>query len=221
MASLDGRLTLAAYRRYCALRRSMGDRYALANFRRLNEVAEPVFGIRNIAASHGCVIGPGCRFEGRTTIGPHTTISPDCHFSGLISIGAYTQFGPKCVVLGSDHPTDTVTPYSNAKLFGGRLKRLHNDAPVHISDGALIGAASIILPGSVIGRGVIVGAGSVVRDACQPYSLYVGNPARLVRRRVPVGAADQIERTRWWERDPDDLLEIEDLFFERYGSECK
>lgn len=217
MPQMIDRLADATYRRYCAARRSVRQRAALARLRQRNAISSPVHGAHYLVASHGCSVGPGCRFEGAVEIGAHTTLSPDCHLSGEIKVGRYSQFGPKCVVLASDHPTDTITPFSNAKLFNGRLKRLHRDAPVQIGDGVLIGAASILLPGTVVGRGVIIGAGSVVRGTCEPYGLYAGNPARLIRMRLSEAESDEIERTRWWEREPHELAEMEHLFFRRYA----
>ncbi len=49
---------------------------------------------------------------------------------------------------------------------------------------AVIGANSVILPGVVIGEGATVGAGSVVTADLEPWSIYVGAPARRVRARA-------------------------------------
>jgi maltose O-acetyltransferase len=55
------------------------------------------------------------------------------------------------------------------------------DEPVMIEDHAWIGARAIILPGVTIGRGSTVGAGAVVSKSIPPYSVAVGNPARVVK----------------------------------------
>lgn len=55
---------------------------------------------------------------------------------------------------------------------------------VVIEDGCDIGIGSIILPGVKIGEGSIVGAGAVVTKDVPPYSVVVGNPARILRKRV-------------------------------------
>ncbi len=216
--ALPPNLRLWAYRRYRALCRKAADRAAIWRLRRHSAISPPIHGTRFLTTGHGAVIGPGCRFEGEVGIGAFSTVSPDCHFSGTITVGRYTQFGPKCVVVASDHPTDTMTPYSNARLFEGRLKALHRDAPVTIGDGVLVGASSVILPGSAIGRGTIIGAGSIVRGPCRPYGLYAGNPARLVRMRLSPEHIERIERSRWWERDPRELGDLESMFFDRSHS---
>jgi tetrahydrodipicolinate N-succinyltransferase len=50
-----------------------------------------------------------------------------------------------------------------------------------------IGSHAIILPGVRIGRHAAIGAGSVVTKNIPANCLAVGNPARVVRRFVPVG----------------------------------
>ena len=54
-------------------------------------------------------------------------------------------------------------------------------APVHICSGAHIGMGSIIMPGVTVGEGAIIGAGAVVTRDVPPYSLAVGQPARVVK----------------------------------------
>jgi UDP-2-acetamido-3-amino-2,3-dideoxy-glucuronate N-acetyltransferase len=50
-----------------------------------------------------------------------------------------------------------------------------------IRAGASIGANATILPGITIGQGAMVGAGAVVTRTVPPYSVVVGNPARIQR----------------------------------------
>ena len=54
-------------------------------------------------------------------------------------------------------------------------------APIIIRENAFIGAASIILKGTVIGRNSVIGAGSVVTGNVPDGQLWAGNPARFIR----------------------------------------
>ena len=54
--------------------------------------------------------------------------------------------------------------------------------PVTIGDHAWIGAGVIIGPGVTIGRCSIVGANSFVATDVEPFAVYAGNPAVLIKR---------------------------------------
>lgn len=54
-------------------------------------------------------------------------------------------------------------------------------APIRICDKAWIGFNAIILKGVTIGEGAVVGAGAVVAEDVPPWSVVVGNPARVVK----------------------------------------
>lgn len=54
---------------------------------------------------------------------------------------------------------------------------------VVIGDNVWIGGNSTILPGVVVGEGSIIGAGSIVTRSIPPYSVAMGNPAVVVKRR--------------------------------------
>lgn len=54
---------------------------------------------------------------------------------------------------------------------------------VHIGKHAIIGASSIIFPGVNIGEGAVIGANSLVTKDCDPWGVYVGSPAKKIKRR--------------------------------------
>ncbi len=53
--------------------------------------------------------------------------------------------------------------------------------PTVVRRGASIGTSATILSGITIGEGAIVGAGSVVTHDVPPFTVVVGNPARVMR----------------------------------------
>ena len=52
---------------------------------------------------------------------------------------------------------------------------------VHLKKGCCIGMKSIVMPGVTIGEGAAVGVGSLVTKDVPPYSVVVGNPAKVVK----------------------------------------
>jgi sugar O-acyltransferase (sialic acid O-acetyltransferase NeuD family) len=61
----------------------------------------------------------------------------------------------------------------------------HVSGIVHVEDGVFVGTGCTILPRLTIGRWSVIGAGSVVTADVPPYSVVVGNPARVLRTIVP------------------------------------
>ena len=54
--------------------------------------------------------------------------------------------------------------------------------PINIENDVWIGANSVVLPGVQIGNHSVIGAGSIITKDIPPYSVAVGNPARIVKR---------------------------------------
>jgi len=57
--------------------------------------------------------------------------------------------------------------------------------PVVLEDTVWIGFGAVVHPGVRVGRGAVIGARAVVRDDVPPYSVVVGDPARVVARLDP------------------------------------
>lgn len=57
---------------------------------------------------------------------------------------------------------------------------------VHIKKGAYLGAHSIICKPVIIGEGAVVGAGSIVTKDIPDNEIWAGNPARFIKKRLPV-----------------------------------
>lgn len=58
---------------------------------------------------------------------------------------------------------------------------------MEVEKDVFIGAKAIILPGLLIREGSVVGAGAVLTKDTEPYSVYAGNPARYIKRRILKG----------------------------------
>lgn len=114
-------------------------------------------------------IGNGCN------IGNYNHITA----SGRVVIGNGVLTGMWVTITDNSHGrTDigslTTPPAEREVLFCG---------DVLIEDDVWIGDKATILPGVVVGKGCVVGANSVVTKSVPPYSVVVGNPARVVGKR--------------------------------------
>jgi len=61
--------------------------------------------------------------------------------------------------------------------------------PIIIENGAWVGARTTVLPGVKVGGHSIVTAGSTVSKDTEPYMIYAGNPAQLVKKRVLISTS--------------------------------
>ena len=63
-----------------------------------------------------------------------------------------------------------------------------------------IGQNAVILPGVHIGDGAIIGANSVVGSDIPPYTIVVGNPARETRKRFDDELIRLLLAFKWWDK---------------------
>jgi len=92
--------------------------------------------------------------------------------SDKVSIGARTGIASRCRILTATHQIG-----DHHQRMGEMTSR-----PVTIGAGVWIGADTTVLPGVTIDDGVVIGAGSLVTEDCESDAIYVGRPARLLRR---------------------------------------
>lgn len=98
-----------------------------------------------------------------------------------VSIGSHVMLGTRVSIRGGNHRTDLVGRFMDSVKESE--KRPEDDLGVVIEDDVWIGDYAIILNGVRVGRGSIIGAGAVVTKSLEPYSVAVGCPARVVKRR--------------------------------------
>ncbi len=67
-----------------------------------------------------------------------------------------------------------------------------------IGNDVWIGCNSTILRGVSIGDGAVVGAHSLVNKDVPPYSIVVGNPAKIIRFRFEQNIIDKMLDLKWW-----------------------
>lgn len=155
----------------------------------------------------------GVKIQGNVSLGLCSTLGHDCVFNGGdIWIGRYCQIGPHVAIYAKDHPIDYMTMYVNKRLFSGELQVNSESLPVVIGHDVWIGHGSIVLKGVKIGNGAIIGAGAVVTKDIPDYSVAVGNPARVIKKRFNEIIIGLLQASKWWESPPDELELYSSLF---------
>lgn len=119
--------------------------------------------------------------EGSIEIGNHVSFNDYSILLGRggISIGNDVRIAAHAMVVSFDHNFDDV---SRPIRLQGVTKK-----PIVIEDDVWIGAGAKILGGAHIAKGCVIGANAVVKGRTVPYGIYVGAPARLLKRRGETG----------------------------------
>lgn len=87
-------------------------------------------------------------------------------------------------ILGGNHNIDTVTSYPlKSFILNDYFKDSFSKGPIVIEDEVWIGFGVTITSGVRIGKGAIIATRSVVVKDVPPYSIYGGNPAKLIKYR--------------------------------------
>jgi acetyltransferase-like isoleucine patch superfamily enzyme len=141
------------------------------------------------AIGRGCILGKGVYVDFDVTIGDHCKLQNGVYVYHPATLGDGVFLGPG-VIVTNDLVPRAVNPDMSLKSDADWDAR-----PVHIGDGASVGAGSILLPGVSVGRWALVGAGSVVTRDVSDHGLVYGNPARLVGYVCACGARLQQSET--------------------------
>lgn len=117
------------------------------------------------------------------TIGFDTSLQDRCILLGTIKIGAGCILAPNIFISSGGHHFE-INPYLPIREQDVIGVKSVPHKPVIIEDDCWIGINSIIMPGVVIGKGSVIGAGSIVTKNIPPYSVSVGAPTKVIRKRL-------------------------------------
>lgn len=145
---------------------------------------------KNIKIGRNFTAGFGCRIEAFPlsednriciSIGKDVQINDYVHIGavGSITIGDNVLMASKIYISDNNHG-------SYDELISDHPMSIPIDRkaickPVVIGDNVWLGESVCVLPGVTIGEGCVVGALSVVTKSIPPYSIAVGNPAKVVK----------------------------------------
>jgi acetyltransferase-like isoleucine patch superfamily enzyme len=145
-------------------------------------------------------------------------------FPEFVSVGRYCSIAIGVKIMLSAHPTDLFT--TSAMVYDSRLLHRRNfyedfgydssdivshDHPtnqkdIFIGNDVYIAAHVTLRRGIKIADGAIIGAHAVVTKDVPPYSVVVGNPGKVVRKRFSDEQIVRLLADPWWNYDFKDVL---------------
>jgi sugar O-acyltransferase (sialic acid O-acetyltransferase NeuD family) len=120
---------------------------------------------------HGLPIIASSAIINTDSIGSSTTIGNFVFVGPGVKIGNYVKLNTRSSI-HHDCEIDDFSVVSPSATLCGNVK---------VGKGVLIGAGATILPGLNLGEFTTIGAGAVVTRDLEPYSTYVGVPARKIK----------------------------------------
>jgi acetyltransferase-like isoleucine patch superfamily enzyme len=158
-----------------------------------------IYSIKNIEIGSNVRIDDFCLLSGKIKIGNHVHISAFTTLCGGdkgIVLEDFVNISEKVVIFAK---TDD---FSGATLTNPTIPDKYKnifEAEVILKKHAIVGVGSSILPGVIMGEGSVLGAKSFLKKSTEPWSIYVGVPAKKIKDRKK------------------DLLKLEKLFLEEYN----
>ena len=130
-------------------------------------------------------------------------------------IGKFCQIGHNVefVMNGANHQMNSVSTYP-FYIFKGwkqeppKMDDLPFKGDTVVGNDVWIGQNVVILPGVHIGDGCIIGANSVVGSDIPPYSVVVGNPAKVIRKRFDDEMVELLEKLQWWNKTENQIEKL-------------
>ena len=134
-------------------------------------------------------------------IGDNSRIDDFCVVSGSVKIGRFVHFAVFNNVAGGEagitfedfsglaygcHVFAQSDDYSGQSMTNPTVPdcfKNEQKAPILIGRHSIVGTGSVIVPGVTLGEGTSVSALSLVMKSTVPWSVYFGNPARMLQPR--------------------------------------
>lgn len=133
----------------------------------------------NVRIDDFCVLSAG---TGGIVIGDyvHVAVYSSLIGAGRISLSDFCNISSRVSIYSSSDD------YSGTAMTNPMVPEAYTNAhhaEVFLGKHVIVGSGSIILPGVRLEEGCAVGALSLIREDCQPFGVYAGSPARMIKER--------------------------------------
>ena len=177
-----------------------------------NPLVPSVCYIKNVITRPNIQVGDYTYYDDAATNGEDFEAHVTHHYEFLgdrLIIGKFCAIGKgvEFVMNGANHRMNSVTTYP-FNIFGHgwekctpALEDLPFKGDTVVGNDVWLGQNVTVLPGVHIGDGAIIGACSVVARDIPPYTVAAGSPCRVLRPRFDQALTDYLLELRWWDWD--------------------
>jgi virginiamycin A acetyltransferase len=169
-------------------------RYKLFLYTYLN-----IMKMANVSVGKGVFVHWGSTIRRDTAIGDYTQINGPIFIRADVGvdIGKYCAIGADVAIISTEHLTTHANiQYKLQDMCG--FSSLDNSRPVVIGNNVWIGDRATILSGVNVSDGAVIGACSVVTKDVSPFSVVAGTPARVIRKRFDDTIIEKLLELKWW-----------------------
>ena len=136
-----------------------------------------------------------------------------------LEIGNYVSIAKDVVILlGGAHNLNTFTTFPLKAIILNKDEGMTTQKII-IEDDVWIGYGVKILSGVKIGKGAVIGAGAVVTKNLEPYGIYAGVPAKLIRYRFPKEIREKLLEIDFKNLENIDIDKNIELFYDKLTQE--
>ena len=168
----------------------------------------------------------------KLAIGRHTYGKPQIRswdVETVCRIGSFCSIADNVTIfLGGNHRQDRVSTFPFPEFFSGHSEagETHcSKGDVIIGNDVWIGSGSSILSGVIIEDGCVIGAHAVIAGHVPAYSVVVGNPGKVIKKRFTDERVASLLEIAWWNWSMEKILDNIillcspniDGFIERHG----
>lgn len=177
--------------------------------------------IKNVITRPNIIVGDYTYYdddEGAENFEKHVTHHYEFNNDKLI-IGKFCAIakGVEFVMNGANHRMCSVTTYPFNIMGHGWEKATPSmkDLPLKgntvVGNDVWIGQNVTIMPGVHIGDGAIIGANSVVAKDVLPYHIVAGNPIQVIRKRFDDSTIEFLLNLKWWDWSAEKIFDNLDI----------
>ena len=172
--------------------------------------------IKNVVKNPNIIVGEYTYYDdinGAENFESHVTHHYDFIGDKLI-IGKFCAIakGIEFIMNGANHRINSITTYPFNIMGNGweksapYLSELKLKGDTIVGNDVWIGQNVTVLPAVHIGDGAIIGANSVVAKDIPPYSVAVGNPCEVKRKRFDEDLIEYLLQIKWWDWDAEKIF---------------